>query len=141
MNQPAPRELCEKLQEMGCVSESGLLWSVSKNMKTGEIIEAIVLAESHFPFSFRMRYFDEVLEHIEDCPLFVQNDFTGATERARKNASLFCKATKWMPGSGRYLHECSYSTDALDITDQLRHRLIDLHSQTWFNFLESLVQK
>lgn len=68
MNQPAPRELCEKLQAMGCVSESG--WGWPDNM-----------LEEKSPV-YLGRYAPG------DIQAFFQNDFTGATERADENCKI-----------------------------------------------------
>lgn len=63
----APKDLCEKLQKMGCVSESGFYWT-----RFGIIHE----------------------KDLGDAPerrhayAFDQNDFTGSTWRARQNSEI-----------------------------------------------------
>lgn len=67
MNQPAPRELCEKLQAMGCVGESDFFY----DPETSEICWG-PSDKSNLEIGFIQVYF--------------QNDFTGATERAEENS-------------------------------------------------------
>lgn len=67
-----PRELCQKLMEMGCVSESGFYWY---EFKDGRLLVGREVED------FYVEYEPKKL-----CQAFCQNDFTGCTERARENA-------------------------------------------------------
>lgn len=66
----APLELCKKLVELGCKSESGFHWCHYFKREGG-------------------LNFNSLCVHEElPIPIFEQNDFTGCHEQARENAKL-----------------------------------------------------
>lgn len=113
----APRELCEKLEAMGCKSDSAFYYSGNKDFSEEWIVlPRVCFAREDLPFKTQA---------------FTQNDFTGATEQARKNAEIV-----WPdildPSSedadGNY-------TEVLEQpSKELRHAMID--SDNWVEYLE-----
>lgn len=123
MNQLAPIELCEKLQLMGCVSESGFYYQGFENSEKGIWFE---LLEESKCFPGLIKYY-----------AFCQNDFTGATEQSHENARLVW-GTEPFSIFNIDIIDCSYpsisnyeSKDEDEPSDEAwiihRHIMVDLH--------------
>jgi len=65
------RELCEKLQKLGCKSENWFYWNVPMSQS--------ILRPSYLPNS---------TGRTDAIPAFSQNDFTGCHEQAWQNAEI-----------------------------------------------------
>ncbi len=77
MNEPAPREICQKLMRLGCGGDMRSFWV----KKDGELIVWV----SPVPLNF----FNLPEEHrLSNVQVFFQNDFTGATEQADDNLKI-----------------------------------------------------
>lgn len=129
MNQPAPRELCEKLQTMGCVSESDWFYPANDPDRVEPICYEQLIFDSGSPKIF--------------C--FEQNDFTGATERARENSIIAF-------GDGPVNDDCpacagkpeDLDGHLMSAFDFHRHAMIDLpwtERISWFEYLEREMRK
>lgn len=121
-NQFAPRELCERLQKVGCVSESGFYWEKYPTL------EDQVVYGDFLPFVEPDKTF-----------AFVQNDFTGATLQARKNAEIVWRCSDVPirmyaapPGVMAIGHPISYAHSMIGI---------DLSKETWWQYLERTMKK
>lgn len=137
MNQPAPEELCKKLESMGCVSESGLFWPKQKSDEPITAYEA-----------------GDTSQDVE-CGAFLQNDFTGATERAVSNmaiaigASAFVLMGEFTTASGVTEAPCpvcdATEPDRAEISNVNfhRHAMIDCYKmgETWFQYLDRMMKK
>lgn len=85
-----PRELCERLQAMGCKSESGYCWGVYRLGYSKE-------SEDWRPLYTKLDSFFQIPEivdphwkhySLEFLSCFSQNDFTGCHAQAHENARL-----------------------------------------------------
>lgn len=94
------RELSEKLQAMGCKSESGFRYTLKPD------------GDGHLVMT--LSYWGWLLIPKGDSPAFYQNDFTGCHKQAWKNAKI-----AWdNPGDG----DLGNNPDGPDI---FRHNMID----------------
>jgi len=144
----APRELCEKLQKMGCKSENWpshtyMLFKPTKNETADERWrDSDDFCNSEISPTDSMRLSGYRL--YKELPKFSQNDFTGCHEQAMKNAKLIFPVS----------YVCSKCGLPFDqkVTDDLpclptgnhsfatserfyaRHAMID--SDDWVKFLE-----
>lgn len=72
-----PRELCERLEKLGCKSESGYWWikNYDGTWRTKPEYRSLLRVYSPASKGFYV-------------PAYYQNDFTGCSEQARENAKI-----------------------------------------------------
>lgn len=79
------RELCERLQELGCKSDSSdQVWFYDQ--------EAYKSHDSDWFLDYRHTV-DDCYGDVPTIPVFSQNDFTGCHQQAKENAKLVWGAT------------------------------------------------
>lgn len=110
MSKFAPIDLCKKLVELGCRSDSGFVYPPGRDKPTDD--DKWWSWDSNYP----------------NTTAFYQNDFTGCHEQARENAKLVWPGSRDNPDYGEYYEN----------HDQQRHEMID--SDDWVKFLENTLQ-
>lgn len=120
MTQFAPKELCEKLQAMGCKSESDFIWAPQKS-PAGSIDYILIYRFGESSMTAAL----------------TQNDFTGATDQARQNAKIVWGESSY--NGVKYLTDDNYSTDCMTNVESHRHAMID--SKDWVKYLEQTMKK
>lgn len=131
MNEPAPKELCEKLQAMGCLQESGLWWP-SKQFASGDISPTRLIPTMPDAWYLEGGW----------IRAFFQNDFTGATEQAIKNSRIFCKDGFLDSYEGCPVCDATEpDRGAIPRYISLRHEIVDYSDGPWWQMLERTMRK
>ena len=146
MFEPAPRELCEILQKMGCVSESsdmgGFYWTFFEIRTPQWDIEYF---NPEDPESYSKIQCYNIFK-LNAIPVFFQNDFTGATELANENSHIVFEGpfVCALCFEGTEDKKCScvlrYSSDVwvhwIPFHQAKRIQMIELRQERWFEFLK-----
>ena len=125
MNEPASREFSEKLQKMGCVSQSTYYWFRDNT----DGIDKITNLPRDFMISISGGKVDD-----PNIRVFEQNDFTGATEQARENARIVWGAAAEgndVAENIRYKYGSTYH----------RHSMIDHTATPWWQYIERTMRE
>ena len=124
MNEYAPKELCARLEKMGCKSNSGYRYDVEDRLGNTYI------------------YGEGVVEAFE------QNDFTGATEQARENSRIvfdpenFMRCKECGYEGADWSHRCKgENTRIVSVLWHRRHSMIENTDGKWFDYLERKMNK
>jgi len=127
----APRELCEKLEKLGCKSENDFVYVCGKKLKNKVVIDAWILFLK-----------DSAIYMDRKITAFSQNDFTGCHKKARENAKLVWgndNVCKECGSEFQYDYEkgkaCSRCGDKRVFRFEFyRYKMID--SEDWIKFIE-----
>lgn len=130
MSKFAPKELCEKLQSLGCTTDSYMIWV------SDAVLQTPVLTHS------------ANLTYLECCGgkflavAFYQNDFTGADVEADEN----CKKVWGEQMVLGHLPEFGHGTSPSFYADAWafhRHVLLEIHrnDMVWWEYLERTMVK
>jgi hypothetical protein len=93
-----PRELCEKLEKLGCKSETEMFWALSP-INTWQIFDSAYVADDPAP-----------------VPAFYQNDFTGCHLEAWGNMKVLIEKTyKNLDGWGEMARLVGYQRNKIII--------------------------
>ena len=151
----APLQLCKKLAEMGCVSESDFWYAdTRKSWKDYNCPPIDQYADPVFVPFYGLKDGDPELELIhgkenavsassnynksEPLTAFCFEDFTGCTPQARENARIVLLGDEHPLHSMRLECPVCGNVDGayLEAVDCCRHELIDYADGPWWEFLE-----
>lgn len=121
----APRELCERLQKLGCMTESGFYWQKGWEGQR----DLLVYRNPDCSLCTFEPFQDKFV------PAFFQNDFTGATEQADDNLK---KALSIRTEVTIEENKPLLDTIRSQVVIQAKHILIDCHKKgfVWWQYLE-----
>lgn len=139
-----PRELCEKLVKLGCVSESRMYWgrlicepdSVKDSVWFDVEYSGGLILKRIAPYGLAdgMNVFNPKRNMIFCVPIFIEQDFTGCSEIARENAVKRWGAVHTQPNSGSPICltcGCLDFKNHSTCAEHFRHAMIDYKGLAW----------